>query len=88
MSSTAVATVIKMLEPLPEETQERVVEHLREYLTDLQDERAWDKTFERTQDQLMAAARCAKKQIAEGCSTPMDYEKHGNLVLDWRTRRI
>jgi hypothetical protein len=37
MSSTAIVTVTKM-ESLPEPTQEQVVEHLREYLEDLQDE--------------------------------------------------
>ena len=33
MSSTAIATVVKMLESLPEAPQERVVERLREYIT-------------------------------------------------------
>lgn len=75
MSSTAIATVEKMLESLPEEMQERVVEHLREYILDLQDELRWDALFKRTQDKLVAAARRAKEQIAAGKAEPMDFER-------------
>ena len=38
MSSTAVATVIKMIESLPEVAQDQIVEHLQEYIQDLRDE--------------------------------------------------
>ncbi len=75
MSSTAIATVEKMLESLPEEVQERVVEHLREYILDLQDELQWDALFERTQDKLVVAARRAKEEIAAGKAEPMDFER-------------
>jgi gamma-glutamyl:cysteine ligase YbdK (ATP-grasp superfamily) len=73
MSSTAIATVIKMMESVPETAQDQVVEHLREYLEDLQDELQWDTLFKKTQPQLIAAARRAKKEIAEGLAQPMDY---------------
>ena len=73
MSSTAIATVIKMMESLPEPVQDQVVDHLREYLEDLQDELQWDTLFKKTQPQLIAAARRAKKEIAEGLAQPMDY---------------
>jgi hypothetical protein len=73
MSSTAIATVIKMMESVPETMQDQVVEHLREYLEDLQDELQWDTLFKKTQPQLIAAARRAKKEIAEGLAQPMDY---------------
>lgn len=62
MSSTAIATVIKMLESLPEPTQNQVVEHLREYLQDLQDEIEWDNQFKKTQQQLVTAAQRAKEE--------------------------
>ena len=75
MPSTAIATVEKMLELLPEEAQERVVEHLREYILDLQDERQWDALFEQTRDKLVAAARHAREQIAAGKAEPMDFER-------------
>ncbi len=32
MSSRAIATLVKMMESLPEILQDRVVEHLREYI--------------------------------------------------------
>ncbi len=75
MSSTAIATVVKMLETLPEPAQSQVVEHLREYLDDIQDDRQWDETFQKTQPQLMAAARRAKQEIAAGQSKPLDYDQ-------------
>jgi hypothetical protein len=75
MSSTAIATLIKMLESLPEARQDQVVEHLREYLADLQDELQWDSLFERTQQRLVAAAKRAKEEIAEGQAKPMDYDR-------------
>ncbi len=75
MPSTAIATVERMLEPLPEEAQERVVEHLREYILDLEDELLWDDQFRSTQDKLIMAARRAKKEIAAGKAEPMDFER-------------
>ncbi len=59
-----------MLESLPEPVQNQVVDHLREYLEDLRDELQWDSLFEKTQPQLVAAARRAKQEIAEGEATP------------------
>ncbi len=35
MTSPAIATVVKMLEALPETTQNQVVEHLREYIVEI-----------------------------------------------------
>lgn len=75
MTSTAIMTAIKMLESLPEPIQEQVVEHLREYLADLQDEMKWDNLFKRTQPQLIAAAQRAKREIAMGYAQLMDYEQ-------------
>ncbi|MDJ0736232.1 MAG: hypothetical protein QNJ47_19575 [Nostocaceae cyanobacterium] len=75
MSSSAIATVIKMMESLPVDVQEQVAEHLREYINDLQDEIQWNQSFEKTQTQLVAAARRAKQEIAEGKATAMDYDQ-------------
>ena len=75
MTSAAIATITKMLESLPEEAQERVVEHLREYIQDLQDDLIWDALFKRTQDQLVAVARRARAEIAMGRAEPMDFER-------------
>lgn len=65
MSSPAVATMIKMVESLPETTQNQVVEHLRDYLAELQDEIRWDNLFQKTQSQLITAARRAKQEKAK-----------------------
>lgn len=75
MASAPIATVVKMMNALPEPAQEQVADHLREYMEDLQDELRWDRLFKRTQPQLAAAARRAKQEIAEGKAAPMDYDK-------------
>ncbi len=75
MPSTAIVTLVRMLEELPEATQNRIVEHLREYIEDLQDEARWENTFKKTQSKLVAAARQAKRQIAEGQAKPLDLDQ-------------
>ena len=76
MKSNAIATVVKMIESLPEETRERVVDHLRDYLEDMRDNAKWGTAFRKTQPQLAAAARRAKKEIAAGLAKPL---KHSDL---------
>jgi hypothetical protein len=75
MTSEATMTIIKMLETLPAESQERVVEHLREYIEDLRDEVLWNESFSRTQANLVSAAQRVRKEIAEGKASPLDMEK-------------
>ncbi len=75
MSEENIAKVIKMIEYLPDAQQARVIEHLREYIADIEDELNWDHSFEKTQDKLVAAARLAQQEIAEGKEEQMDYEK-------------
>ncbi|NJP22354.1 MAG: hypothetical protein HC763_28795 [Hydrococcus sp. CRU_1_1] len=75
MSSAAIATFVKMVESLPDDLQEKVIEHIRDYIADLEDEKRWDVLFERTQNNLVAAAGKAKQEIAAGQSVPMDYEQ-------------
>ena len=75
MGSAATMTIIKMLETAAEQFQDRVVEHVREYIEDLRDEARWNESFSRTQETLVAAARLARKEIAEGKATLLDVEK-------------
>lgn len=75
MSSAAVTTIVKMVESLPDALQQRVAEHIRDYILDLEDDSQWESSFQKTQSSLVAAARRAKQQIAEGQSLPMDYEQ-------------
>ena len=75
MASNAITTITQMMETLSEPQQNQVVEHLREYIAELQDELRWEASFNRTQDQLIAAARRAKQEIAEGKAKPMDLDQ-------------
>lgn len=74
MSATTAATLTKMLQALPEPVQDRVVEHLREYIENLRDELQWDEQFAASQPKLARAARKAREQIAQGHSKPMDVD--------------
>ncbi len=73
--STSIVTVIKMLETLPHPARDRVVEHLREYIQDLEDELKWDEQFSAKQSELVTAARRAKEEISQGKSVTMDYDQ-------------
>ena len=75
MSSPAINTIIKMMESLPEDKQDKIVEHLREYIQELQDEQKWNNSFHKSQDKLIVAAKLAKQQIKEGKTQPMDYNQ-------------
>lgn len=72
MSYARIATITKMVETLPDPMQERVADHLMEYIQQLQDEMKWDQAFDRTQSQLSAAAKQAKQQIENGAAIPLD----------------
>jgi glycerate-2-kinase len=75
MSSPAISTLVKMVESLPDELQDQVVEHVRAYLAEIEEEKRWDASFKRTKENLVAAARKAKEEIAAGMARPMDYEQ-------------
>ena len=75
MSSAAITTIVKMVESLPNDLQERVSEHIREYIADLEDEAKWESSFQRSSTNLVAVARQAQQEIAEGKSVPMDYSQ-------------
>jgi hypothetical protein len=68
-------TVVKMMESLPQATQKRVVNHLRVYLAEIDDEAEWDALFQETQPQLIAEARRVRQEIEEGIVEPMDYDR-------------
>ncbi|MEL6461029.1 MAG: hypothetical protein AAFQ91_22790 [Cyanobacteria bacterium J06621_15] len=75
MSSLTITTVIKMIGCLPENTQNYVLEHLREYIQELEEELKWEQSFKKTESNLISAAKLAKQQIAEGLSEAMNYDK-------------
>ena len=75
MASNAIATITRMMETLPEALQSQIVEHMREYIAELEDELRWEVSFNKTQEQLIAAARQAKQEIAAGKAEPMDLDR-------------
>lgn len=75
MTSTAIITATKMMEKLSEDAQQQAVEYLRNYIAEMQDEKVWDDLFAKTENQLVAAARKAKKEIAEGQAKPTDINR-------------
>lgn len=75
MDTSAATTMIKMLETVPDQLQDTVVEHMRDYIEDIRDEAKWKNSFSRTQNNLIAAARQARQEIAGGKSSPLDVEK-------------
>lgn len=75
MASTAIVTMTKMMETLPESAQEQALEYLRAYIAEMQSEQKWDRLFSQTQDNLIAAARQARKEIADGKAKPMDFDR-------------
>lgn len=64
-----------MMKSLPEDKQDRIVEYMKEYILDLQDEQTWQNSFNKSQDKLVNAAKLAKQQIAEGKAETMDYNR-------------
>jgi hypothetical protein len=75
MTSSASATVVRMIDSLPEALQERVVEHLQDYIADVRDEAKWNESFAKPQDKLVAAAKKAREEIAQGLATPFEPDQ-------------
>jgi hypothetical protein len=73
--SKATETATKMIESLPESVQDRVVEELRILVEDVREEAKWDALIESKKGRLVAAARKARKEIAAGKATDMDFNK-------------
>jgi len=73
--SKATETAAKMIESLPEAVQERVVDDLRVLVEDARNEANWDGLITRRKNGLVTAARKARKEIAEGKATDMDFDK-------------
>lgn len=75
MSSENIITVTKLMESLSDSLQGQVIDHLREYIDTLQEEKEWDDLVEKTQTKLVDFARKAKGEIAQGKAQLMNYEK-------------
>jgi hypothetical protein len=62
MTTALITTLTKMMETLPESAQDLVVEHMRDYIANLQDELHWDALYKETTPNLVEAARKAKRE--------------------------
>jgi len=74
MKSATTMTMIKILETIPKELQEQVVEHMRYYIEDILEETKWNESFSKSQNKLVAAARKARKEIKEGKAVPLSQD--------------
>jgi translation initiation factor 2B subunit (eIF-2B alpha/beta/delta family) len=74
MNKAKKETIIKMMETLPDYLQDETINHLREYISEMNDELRWNKSFEQTQGTLIKAARKAKEEIKNGKSVIMDFD--------------
>jgi hypothetical protein len=74
MPTSASATMMKMIESLPEPVQERALEHMQQYIGDIRDELKWSDSFGNSQSKLIAAARQAREEILQGKAAPMNVE--------------
>lgn len=63
-----------MMETLPKAEQNQVVEAVRAYIANQQDDANWDNQFDSTQAKLTEAARKARKQIEEDGSQPFNLD--------------
>ncbi|MFM8330808.1 MAG: hypothetical protein ACKN9T_03885 [Candidatus Methylumidiphilus sp.] len=75
MSSETIASVVKMLESLPESAQTEAAEYLKNHIAEVQDEILWDGLFKSTESKLIAMARQAKQEIADGKARPMNFDE-------------
>lgn len=71
----ATATALKMIESLPEETQEHLVESLRYLIKEFQDELKWQKSFRSGAKTLEKIAKKIQQEVEEGNAEEMDYNK-------------
>ena len=64
-----------MIESLPEDKQEKVADHLRYYIAELEDEMNWDKLFKDTETELSRIAKDIKQKVAVGEVEDFDFDR-------------
>ena len=68
-------TIDKMIKTIPESMQSSVLDEIQAVITEKHDELEWNIQFQQSQENLIAAAKKAKDEIATGLAKPMDYKK-------------
>ena len=62
-------------ETIPESMQNSVLDEIQAVITEKHDELEWNIQFQLSQENLIAAAKKVKDEIATGLAKPMDYKK-------------
>ena len=75
MENITLRTINKMLQSLPENRQEQVLNHLYEYITELQDEIKWDLLFKNSEKEISRIVRQVRQEIKEGNIEDFDYDR-------------
>ena len=75
MSKENITTIIKIIESIPDSHQEKIIEYLKEYIADIQDELKWNQSFQKTQNKLVEVATQVKEKIIQGEAKTMDYKQ-------------
>lgn len=75
MSAASVATVVQMMESLPDSVQDQVIKRLSEYIEELRDELRWDESFKRSETKLAELARQAREDIRRGKAEPLNMDE-------------
>jgi hypothetical protein len=63
--SAIIATIVKMVESLPEGKQEMTLEHMHGYITGLNDDIQWNTSSKDTKSKLSKIAKDVRKKMAE-----------------------
>ncbi len=75
MSFSNVTILTKKLESFPEDFRENFAKYINEHLEEFEDEMRWDEQFQKTSPRLSEMAQNARKEIAEGKTDSMNFEK-------------
>jgi hypothetical protein len=68
-------TIDKMIKTIPESMQNSVLDEIQAVITEKHDELEWNIQFQQIQENLIAAAKKVKDEIATDLAKPMDYKK-------------
>ena len=68
-------TIDKMIKTIPENMQSSVLDEIQAVITEKHDELEWNIQFQQSQENLIAAAKKVKDEMAAGMAKPMDYKK-------------
>ena len=73
--SNIVETISKMIETLPENMHQAILDDIRAVIAEKQDEAEWDKQLQQRQKSLIAVAKEVKNEIAAGKVEPLDFKR-------------